>query len=61
MEEEGGVLLATERYGSAEAWKYFGKNGVMGRRRDGSGGGIRGNPIVGVFKVRIYDVSTWPH
>ncbi|XP_070704191.1 RUS family member 1 [Pempheris klunzingeri] len=48
METEGGVVLATERYGSAEFWKYFRKDGVMERRRDG--GESRGNSIVGVFK-----------
>lgn len=57
MEEDRGVLLATERYGSAEAWRYFGKDGEMDRRREGGGEGIRGNPIVAVFKVRVYDVT----
>lgn len=50
MEEDSGVVLATERYGSAESWKYFGKDGVMERRRGGSGGESRGNSIIGVFK-----------
>ncbi|XP_070779682.1 RUS family member 1 isoform X1 [Enoplosus armatus] len=50
MEKDRGEVLATERYGSAESWKYFGKDGVMERRRDGSGGESRGNSIVGVFK-----------
>ncbi|XP_035511530.1 RUS1 family protein C16orf58 homolog [Morone saxatilis] len=51
MEEERGVVLATERYGSAECWKYLGKDGVMERRRDGSEGESRGNSVVGVFKA----------
>lgn len=59
MEKDGGVVLATERYGSAEAWRYFGKDGVMERRRAGSEGESRGNSIVGVFKVRIYNVSMY--
>lgn len=47
------MVLATERYGSAESWKYFGKDGVMERRRDGGESESRGKSIVGVFKVRI--------
>ncbi|XP_068584112.1 RUS family member 1 [Cebidichthys violaceus] len=50
METAGSVVLATERYGSAESWKYFAKDAVMERRRDGSKGESRGNSIVGVFK-----------
>ncbi|XP_037647861.1 RUS1 family protein C16orf58 homolog [Sebastes umbrosus] len=50
METERGVVLATERYGSAESWKYVAKDAVMERRRDGSEGESRGNSIVGVFK-----------
>ncbi|KAK9534791.1 hypothetical protein VZT92_007214 [Zoarces viviparus] len=50
METARGVVLATERYGSAESWKYFAKDAVMERRRDGSRGESRGNPIVGAFK-----------
>ncbi|XP_068435052.1 RUS family member 1 [Clinocottus analis] len=50
MESARGVVLATERYGSAESWKYFAKDAVMERRRDGSEGASRGNSIVGVFK-----------
>ncbi|KAK2893502.1 hypothetical protein Q8A73_015986 [Channa argus] len=50
MEEDRGVVLATERYGSAESWKYLAKDGVIERRRDGSDGESRGNSIVGVFK-----------
>nr|XP_046270961.1 RUS1 family protein C16orf58 homolog [Scatophagus argus] len=51
MEKDSGVVLATERYGSAESWKYFGKReGVMERRRDEGEGGSRGSSVVGVFK-----------
>uniref|UniRef100_A0A3B4XXC0 RUS family member 1 n=1 Tax=Seriola lalandi dorsalis TaxID=1841481 RepID=A0A3B4XXC0_SERLL len=50
MENDSGVVLATERYGSAESWKYFARDGVVERRRDGSEGESRGNSIVGVFK-----------
>lgn len=51
METDRGVVLATERYGSAESWKYFAKDEVMERRRDGREGESRGNSIVGVFKT----------
>uniref|UniRef100_A0AAQ5XML2 RUS family member 1 n=1 Tax=Amphiprion ocellaris TaxID=80972 RepID=A0AAQ5XML2_AMPOC len=50
MEKDPGVVLATERYGSAESWKYLCKDGVMERRRDGSEGESRGNSVIGVFK-----------
>ncbi|XP_076608755.1 RUS family member 1 [Chaetodon auriga] len=50
MEKDKGVVLATERYGSAESWKYFGKDGVMERRRGGSAGESRGTSVIGVFK-----------
>ncbi|XP_044187969.1 RUS1 family protein C16orf58 homolog isoform X1 [Thunnus albacares] len=50
MEGGTGVVLATERYGRAESWKYSAKDGVMERRRDGREGESRGNSIVGVFK-----------
>ncbi|XP_034567244.1 RUS1 family protein C16orf58 homolog [Notolabrus celidotus] len=50
MEKGSGVVLATERYGSAESWKYVAKDGVMERRRDGGEGESRANSIVGVFK-----------
>lgn len=53
METGGGVVLAIERYGSAESWKYLAKGAVMERRRDGSEGESRGNSVIGVFKVRI--------
>lgn len=51
METDRGVVLATERYGSAESWKYFAKDEVMERRRDGREGESRGNSIVAVFKT----------
>ncbi|KAM9346557.1 RUS family member 1 isoform 1-T2 [Symphorus nematophorus] len=50
MEKDRGAVLATERYGSAESWKYFAKDGVMERRRDGGEAVSRGNSVVGVFK-----------
>ncbi|XP_047427944.1 RUS1 family protein C16orf58 homolog [Mugil cephalus] len=50
MEKDPCVVLATERYGSAESWKYLAKDGVMERRRDGAEGKSRGNSVVGVFK-----------
>ncbi|KAI3359523.1 hypothetical protein L3Q82_013924 [Scortum barcoo] len=50
MEKDRGEVLATERYGSAESWRYTGQDGVMERRRDGSAGESRGNSVVGVFK-----------
>nr|XP_014263559.2 RUS1 family protein C16orf58 homolog isoform X3 [Maylandia zebra] len=50
METDKGVVLATERYGSAESWKYVSKDGVMERRRDGSEGHSGGNSVFGVFK-----------
>ncbi|XP_078125769.1 RUS family member 1 isoform X2 [Sander vitreus] len=51
MHTDRGVVLATERYGSAESWMYFAKDRVMERRRDGSEGESRGNSIIGVFKA----------
>ncbi|XP_069573634.1 RUS family member 1 [Brachyistius frenatus] len=50
MEEDAGVVVATERYGSSESWKYSVKDGLMERRRDGGEGGATGNSVVGVFK-----------
>lgn len=57
MEENTGLVLATERYGSAQSWTYLVKDGGMERRRDGGDGGSRGNSIVGFFKVRSRLVS----
>lgn len=50
MEEDRGVVLASERYGTAESWKYFANDGVIQRRREGGEGQLRGNAIVRVFK-----------
>ncbi|XP_017274776.1 RUS1 family protein C16orf58 homolog [Kryptolebias marmoratus] len=50
MEEDAGSVVATERYGSGESWKYSVKDGGMERRRDGGEGGSAGNSIVGFFK-----------
>lgn len=55
MERDSAVVLATERYGRAESWKYLAKDEVIERRRDGREGKSRGNSVVGVFKVRIYN------
>ncbi len=60
MEKDRGVVLATERYGSAESWKYFGKDGVMERRRDESDDESRGYSVVAVFKVRTHWGCMWP-
>lgn len=57
MEENVGLVLATEKYGSAQSWKYLVKDGGMERRRDGGEGGSRGNSVVGFFKVRSDLVS----
>ncbi|KAA8585444.1 hypothetical protein FQN60_004138 [Etheostoma spectabile] len=38
MHTDRDVVLATERYGSAESWMYFAKDRVMERRRNGSEG-----------------------
>lgn len=51
MEKDRGVVLASERYGTAECWKYFANDGVIQRRREGGEGEMRGNAIVRVFKV----------
>lgn len=51
MEEDRGVVLASERYGTAESWKYFANDGVIQRRREGGEGQLRGNAVVRVFKV----------
>lgn len=53
MEAEGGVLLATERYGSGETWRYLRKDGAMERRGERSEGQPRGNSLVGAFKVGV--------
>uniref|UniRef100_A0A8D3A897 RUS family member 1 n=1 Tax=Scophthalmus maximus TaxID=52904 RepID=A0A8D3A897_SCOMX len=50
MEADSGVVLATERYGSAGSWKYLAKDGVVERKREDRDGESRGNSVVGVFK-----------
>ncbi|XP_053194485.1 RUS1 family protein C16orf58 homolog [Scomber japonicus] len=50
MDGSAGVVLATERYGRAESWKYSVKDGVMERRREEREGQSRGNSVIGVFK-----------
>ncbi|KAM4597724.1 RUS family member 1 [Polymixia lowei] len=50
MEKDKTVVLATERYGSGESWKYLVEDGVMERKRDGDDGGTRRNSVIGVFK-----------
>lgn len=50
MEKAAGVFVASERYGSAESWKYWAKDGVMERRREGSEGQSTGNSVFGLFK-----------
>nr|XP_040046446.1 RUS1 family protein C16orf58 homolog [Gasterosteus aculeatus aculeatus] len=50
MERRRGAVLATERYGSAESWKYVAKDAVMERTRDASEGVSRGNSLFAVFK-----------
>uniref|UniRef100_A0A8C7XA02 RUS family member 1 n=1 Tax=Oryzias sinensis TaxID=183150 RepID=A0A8C7XA02_9TELE len=46
METNVDVIVATERYGSAESWKYVVQDGVMQRRKDGSSS----FSLVGAFK-----------
>lgn len=48
----GDSLLATERYGSAERWRYYDRDGGMERRREGGEEQQpRGKSLVGAFKV----------
>ncbi|CAG07219.1 unnamed protein product [Tetraodon nigroviridis] len=51
MEKDRGVVLASEKYGNAECWKYFANDGVIQRRKEGGEGELGGNAIVRVFKV----------
>lgn len=44
------VVLATERYGSSEAWRYCSKDGLMERRREQTQHRSTGNSLFGVFK-----------
>lgn len=51
MERDGEVVyMGSERYGSAETWKYFNENGQIRKRREGNEGESRGKSIVDVFK-----------
>ncbi|MED6245353.1 RUS member 1 [Ataeniobius toweri] len=50
MDKNAGLVLATERYGRGQAWKYLVNDGVLERRRDGSEAGSGGDYIVGLFK-----------
>ncbi|XP_043955750.1 RUS1 family protein C16orf58 homolog [Gambusia affinis] len=50
MDKSGSLMLATERYGSGQVWKYSVSDGVMKRTRAGSEAGSRGNSVVGFFK-----------
>ncbi|KAM8845222.1 RUS family member 1 [Spinachia spinachia] len=50
MEKKRGAVLATERYGSAESWKYVAKDATIERTRDGREGVSRGHSLFGVFK-----------
>ncbi|XP_068606093.1 RUS family member 1 isoform X1 [Brachionichthys hirsutus] len=50
MEKDKALVLATERYGSAESWKYVSEDGVMERRRNLREGESTGNSFFGVFK-----------
>ncbi|XP_043084643.1 RUS1 family protein C16orf58 homolog [Puntigrus tetrazona] len=49
MEDCEGVI-ATERYGSQESWKYLMKDGRMRRQKDAADGRLAGNSVSGVFK-----------
>lgn len=49
MEDCEGVI-ATERYGSQESWKYLLKDRRMKRQKDAMDGKLAGNSISGVFK-----------
>ncbi|KAI1884023.1 hypothetical protein AGOR_G00222110 [Albula goreensis] len=48
MEEE--KVLATERYGSQERWKYRLKNGMMGREREGGESGWPRSSVLAALK-----------
>uniref|UniRef100_A0A3B3WGI6 RUS family member 1 n=1 Tax=Poecilia mexicana TaxID=48701 RepID=A0A3B3WGI6_9TELE len=50
MDKNGGLVLATERYGSGQTWKYSVSDGVMKRTRDGSEAGLRSHSVVELFK-----------
>uniref|UniRef100_A0A8C1V1B3 Zgc:162613 n=1 Tax=Cyprinus carpio TaxID=7962 RepID=A0A8C1V1B3_CYPCA len=48
--EDGEGVVATERYGSQESWRYFLKDGRMKRQRDAVGGRLARNSVSGVFQ-----------
>uniref|UniRef100_A0A8C6NH94 RUS family member 1 n=1 Tax=Nothobranchius furzeri TaxID=105023 RepID=A0A8C6NH94_NOTFU len=50
METPVGVVLATERYGSAQFWKYIERDGELERKKDGTEGESGANSVVGLFK-----------
>ncbi|KAM9457865.1 RUS family member 1 [Clarias gariepinus] len=50
MADEGGGVIATERYGSQEAWRYRVKDGEMHRERVGQDRVTRGKSITDAFK-----------
>lgn len=51
MADEGGGVIATERYGSQEAWRYRVKDGEMHKERVGQDRVTRGKSITDAFKV----------
>lgn len=52
MAAGGDSLLATERYGSTERWRYYCRDGGMERRREGGDERQqRGTSVVRTFKV----------
>ncbi|KAI5097089.1 RUS1 family protein C16orf58-like isoform X1 [Silurus meridionalis] len=50
MADGGGGVIATEKYGSREAWRYRIKDGGMRRERMGHERGTRGKSITDAFK-----------
>lgn len=58
MEDEGGGVIATEKYGSQEAWRYRVTDGGMQRERTGEERMSRGTSITDAFKV-IYPKQSY--
>lgn len=52
MADGGGGVIATEKYGSQESWRYRIKDGGMRRERTGQERVTRGKSITDAFKVR---------
>ncbi|KAJ7989540.1 hypothetical protein DPEC_G00305600 [Dallia pectoralis] len=50
MEKDKAQVVATERYGSLESWKYQLEDGVLERKRDEGHRGTNDNSIISVFK-----------